>query len=198
MTTRSTILSQQGAATLFHLKPKPSGFSRTLCLLALMLMATPTITLCSKMKKPPVWVASWYGKEMGKITANGEPYNPKFLTVAHRTLPFGTILRLTNIRNGRSILATVNDRGPWIQGRELDVSEGSAIALGFKRQGIAYLQAEVLQYGNSKYRYRAPQVVKRVVHVQPIGGTAERLEELLWTLIGVDWQAEQQFIDVFL
>ena len=86
--------------------------------------------------------ASWYRD--GKKTAQGKKFEPNKYTVAHRTLPFGTMLRLTNVKNGRSIDAIVNDRGPFVRTRELDVSKGGAEALGFFHSGTAKLLIEVL------------------------------------------------------
>ena len=86
--------------------------------------------------------ASWY--RHGRVTANGERYNPMGLTVAHRSLPFGTIVRFTNPDNGRSVIARVNDRGPYIRGREFDLSLGSARALGFEQTGIMVLRVEIM------------------------------------------------------
>lgn len=73
-------------------------------------------------------MASWYGS--GARTANGERFNPNGLTAAHRTLAFGTRLRVVNERNGRSVIVRVNDRGPFIKGRIIDISKGSAKVLG--------------------------------------------------------------------
>jgi len=86
--------------------------------------------------------ASWYQK--GKKTADGKKFNPTKYSVAHRTLPFGTMLRLTNVSNGNTIEAIVNDRGPFVKGKELDVSRGAAQALGFFHSGQAKLIIEVL------------------------------------------------------
>lgn len=92
-----------------------------------------------------VWHTSYYGQELaGRKTASGERFNPGALTAAHRTLPFGTKLRLTNVQNGRSVIVRINDRGPFIRGRMLDVSRGAASALGFVGQGTARLRVEPL------------------------------------------------------
>jgi len=88
-------------------------------------------------------VASWYSK--GRRTADGNRFNPDGLSVAHRTLPFGTMLRLTNPENGNTINAVVNDRGPFVRGKEIDVSRGGAKALGFFHSGTAKLLIEVLE-----------------------------------------------------
>lgn len=88
-------------------------------------------------------VTSWY--QHGTKTASGQRFDPNGLSAAHRTLPFGTKLRLTNPNNGRSIIVTVNDRGPFIRGTGLDVSRGAAQQLGFIRQGKTRLQMQVLK-----------------------------------------------------
>lgn len=77
-------------------------------------------------------LASWYAE--GKQTANGERFNPDGLTCAHRSLPFGTLLRVSY--NGRSAVCRVNDRGPFIRGRVLDLSRGTARALGMIGAGV--------------------------------------------------------------
>lgn len=79
--------------------------------------------------------ASWYGS--GRRTANGERFNPNGMTAAHRTLPFGTRVRVTNQRTGRSIIVRINDRGPFIRGRIIDLSRGAARAFGMG--GTAYV-----------------------------------------------------------
>lgn len=76
-------------------------------------------------------VASWYGPGFhGRPTANGEHFNTHALTAAHRTLPFGTKVRVTNKSNGRSVVVRINDRGPYVGGRVIDLSNASARALG--------------------------------------------------------------------
>jgi len=81
--------------------------------------------------------ASWYGPRFhGKLTANGEIYNQMALTAAHKSLPFGTVLEVTNIRNGKSVIVRINDRGPYIEGRDLDLSKGTALALGMVSRGV--------------------------------------------------------------
>ena len=89
---------------------------------------------------------SWTGKASfyshGTRTASGARFQPGALTAAHRSLPFGTVLRVTNLANQRSITVTVNDRGPFVRGRILDVSSGAADALGFRNAGIAHVKIE--------------------------------------------------------
>ena len=78
-------------------------------------------------------------------TANGERYDPKQLTAAHRTLPFGTKLQVTNLNSGRSVVVRVNDRGPFIRGRVVDVSYAAARELDLLHSGTAKVKLEVLQ-----------------------------------------------------
>jgi rare lipoprotein A len=83
-------------------------------------------------------VASYYGNELaGNRTANGERFDPNGLTAAHRTLPMGSKLRVTNKSNGKSVVVRVNDRGPFARGRILDVSLGAAKKIGMVRSGTA-------------------------------------------------------------
>lgn len=77
--------------------------------------------------------ASWYA--LTSKTASGERMNPAAMTAAHRTLPFGTKLRVTNKRNGRTVVVRINDRGPFVRGRILDLSKAAAAKLGFIRAG---------------------------------------------------------------
>ncbi len=92
-----------------------------------------------------VGMASWYGPGFHrKQTANGEIFNKNDLTAAHRTLQLPSIIRVTNLKNGRSIILRVNDRGPFAHNRILDVSERAAASLGFKKDGITKIRMEVL------------------------------------------------------
>jgi rare lipoprotein A len=76
-------------------------------------------------------VASWYGPGFhGRLTANGERFNTNSLTAAHRTLPFGTRVRVTNAETGRSVVVRINDRGPFTKGRVIDLSKAAARAIG--------------------------------------------------------------------
>jgi rare lipoprotein A len=89
--------------------------------------------------------ASWYGPGFdGNLTANGERFNQNALTAAHPSLPFGTQIRVTNQYNGRSVVVRVNDRGPYAGGRIIDLSAGSADAIGLTSSGVAPVSLEVL------------------------------------------------------
>jgi rare lipoprotein A len=86
--------------------------------------------------------ASYY--KMGKWTASGERYNPNGLTAAHRTLPFGTKVLVTNPGNGKSVIVRINDRGPFSKKRVLDLSFGAAKIVGLVRAGVAKIEFKVL------------------------------------------------------
>lgn len=87
--------------------------------------------------------ASWYGPKFhGRMTANGEIYDQMALTAAHKSLKFGTLLKVTNTKNGRSVIVRINDRGPYIEGRDLDLSKGAAIELGLLKKGVARVKIE--------------------------------------------------------
>jgi rare lipoprotein A len=87
-------------------------------------------------------VASYY--KSGRLTANGERFNPRGLTAAHRTLKFGTHLRVTNLRNGRSVVVRINDRGPFVRGRIIDLAYGAATVVGLHKSGTAKVSVVVL------------------------------------------------------
>lgn len=94
--------------------------------------------------------ASWYGPKFhGRMTANGEIYDQMAFTAAHKRLSFGTLLKVTNVKNGRSVIVRINDRGPYIEGRDLDLSKGAAIELGMLRKGVARLKIEELSLGKT-------------------------------------------------
>ena len=90
--------------------------------------------------------ASWYGPGFyGNRTANGEVFKPGTMTAAHRTLPFGTKVRVTNLWNGRSAVIRINDRGPFIDHRVIDLGHGAASSLGLIASGVAQVRLEVLR-----------------------------------------------------
>ena len=92
--------------------------------------------------KSTTGMASYY--KSGKQTANGERFNPNGLTAAHRTLPFGTKVRVTNLRNGKSVVVRINDRGPFIRGRVIDLSLGAASFVGMTKSGVAKVTYSIL------------------------------------------------------
>ena len=106
-----------------------------------------------------IGVASWYGKKFhGRLTAMGETYDMFALTAAHKALPLPTIVKVTNLDNGRSIIVRVNDRGPFHDDRLIDLSWGAAKALGFENQGTAPVVVEAIdelnhpELGKSKHQ----------------------------------------------
>ncbi len=93
-----------------------------------------------------VGTASWYGKDFhARKTANGENYDMNTLTAAHRTLPLPSIVKVTNLENGRSLILRVNDRGPYAKNRIIDISKRGAQLLGFQVQGTAKVRVEVME-----------------------------------------------------
>jgi rare lipoprotein A len=94
-------------------------------------------------------MASWYGKtHQGKTTANGEAFDMNAMTAAHRTLPFGTVVRVTNLANNRTAKIRINDRGPYVKGRIIDLSAHAARALGMTDDGVAKVRIE--QYASDQ------------------------------------------------
>jgi rare lipoprotein A len=92
-------------------------------------------------------LASWYGAEQGRHTASGERFNPHALTAAHRHLPFGTIVRVTNELNGLTVDVRINDRGPWRHGRIIDVTDAAANILQMKKRGTVPVTIEIIELG---------------------------------------------------
>lgn len=89
--------------------------------------------------------ASFYSKHLsGRKTASGEPYDPKALTAAHRTLPLGTQVKVVNPKNDKSVVVTVNDRGPVPKNRVIDLSSAAADELGMKKSGVTRVETEVV------------------------------------------------------
>lgn len=90
--------------------------------------------------------ASWYGPGFhGQKTANGERYDQMSFTAAHKSLKFGTLLKITNLRNSKSVVVRINDRGPYITGRDLDLSKAAALELGMIRRGVAKIKVEEIK-----------------------------------------------------
>ena len=95
--------------------------------------------------RPEVGLASWYGEfHHGQPTASGEIFDMTRMTAAHRTLPLGTQLRVVNLQNGRVVRVRVNDRGPYVDGRILDLSREAARALDMEHSGLATVKLEVI------------------------------------------------------
>lgn len=99
--------------------------------------------------------ASWYGPGFhGKVTANGEIYNQQALTAASRTLPFNTLVQVTNTQNGRSVIVRINDWGPVPIDRDLDLSRRAAEHLDMINQGVVLITYQILEIGNNETFHR--------------------------------------------
>jgi rare lipoprotein A len=93
-----------------------------------------------------VGTASWYGSDFdGRLTASGEPYDMYDMTAAHLRLPLGSYVRVTNLRNGRAVIVKINDRGPIVPGRIIDLSYGAALALGYDKRGVQRVRLDVVK-----------------------------------------------------
>jgi rare lipoprotein A len=93
-------------------------------------------------------LASWYGgKFQGRRTANGEIFDTNLFTAAHKTLPFGTYVRVTNVETGQSTIVRINDRGPFVPGRIIDLSRAAATAIGLTGAGVARVRLEIVPPG---------------------------------------------------
>ncbi len=107
--------------------------------------SSKTVLQADSLKIPLKGKASYYGSEFnGRKTANGEVYDETAMTAAHRTLPFGTVLRVTNVRNGLSVIVRINDRGPFHPNRFLDLSKAAAEELDFIRDGVTEVESEIV------------------------------------------------------
>jgi rare lipoprotein A (peptidoglycan hydrolase) len=106
--------------------------------------APATVTNVAATRRAQSGMASYYGNESGSQTASGARFNAAGMTAAHRTLPFGTKVRVTNKSNGRSVVVTINDRGPFVGGRIIDLSTGAAGVIGMMGAGVAPVSLEVL------------------------------------------------------
>ncbi len=119
-------------------------------------------------------IASWYGgKFQGRLTANGETFDTNKLTAAHRELPFDTIVRVTNTQNGMTVDVRINDRGPFVDNRVIDLSRAAADAIGITSAGVAPVTLEVVDY--------RPVSTLRTIQIASFGrrGNAEALVERL-------------------
>ena len=117
-------------------KPAPSGS-----------VSTKSVALqkVGKIKPYQIGTASWYGENFeGKPTASGEPYEMYDMTAAHLTLPIGSYVRVTNLRNGKAVVVRVNDRGPVVPGRIIDLSYGAAQALQFRHKGLQRVRLDLV------------------------------------------------------
>jgi rare lipoprotein A len=139
-------------------------FPWSLLLLFVSALLSSCASVPEKAYMPPPGVqyltASWYGPKFhGRPTASGERFDMYAMTCAHKTYKFGTKLRVTNPDNGRSVVVTVNDRGPFVRGRDLDLSYGAAREIGLVEKGVGRVRVE--------YLGRDERYVRRVPYVKP-------------------------------
>jgi rare lipoprotein A len=116
---------------------------RKMCVTALLGMAlwsTPSLAIQSN--QPSTVIASYY--DYGSRTASGERFRPDGLTAAHRTMKFGTMLKVTNQTNGRSVVVRINDRGPFVKSHAIDLSRGAARSIGMLQAGVARVTLELV------------------------------------------------------
>jgi rare lipoprotein A len=99
-------------------------------------------------------IASWYGgKFHGRLTSNGEVFDTNEMTAAHKTLPFGTLVRVTNLDNGMTTIVRINDRGPFVEGRIIDLSRAGADAVGMVGIGVARVKLDIIGFETDKTLY---------------------------------------------
>lgn len=109
------------------------------------LLAKETRQHHANANKSNIGMASFYAAKFnGRRTASGEIFNNSAMTAAHRSLPFGTQVKVTNVRNGRSVVVRINDRGPYAKGRVIDLTKAAAKKIGLSRSGVARVKLEVL------------------------------------------------------
>ena len=122
----------------------------------------PKAPATKKVKPYQVGEASWYGRQFhGKETASGESYDMFRFTAAHPSLPLGTWVRVTNLRNHKGVIVRVNDRGPVVPGRIMDLSYGAAQVLGFRGNGVAKVRLDIVQL---------PEVAQNSARLEARGG----------------------------
>ena len=124
-------------------------FARYISVIILAVLLAGCSTLCNSgildTGDTQIGMASWYGKKFhGRITTNGEIYNMYKISAAHRTLPFGTLVRVTSCQNNKNVVVRINDRGPWIPDRVIDLSYGAAKRIGIVEEGVARVRLDII------------------------------------------------------
>jgi rare lipoprotein A (peptidoglycan hydrolase) len=144
-----------------------------------------------------IGLASYYGCEFDSLpTASGERFDMRAMTAAHRTLPFGTRVRVTNIENGRSMVVRINDRGPFVKGRVLDLSYGAARRLGLVGVGVGPVEFEVLPPDTLRESSGGALATRRVVHGAHLHSRRPYMESLWRRRSTVPWGPIAARIDV--
>ncbi len=138
LTARQRTFAVVGLGLIFLSTPVQSSMEK--------IVIRPRVARAYVAKAKTRMIASWYGEEFqGMQTSSGELFDPNKMTAAHRTLPLGSRVKLTAVSTGKSVIVRINDRGPWVKGRDFDISEAAAIALGIHEKGIAEIEATVAE-----------------------------------------------------
>lgn len=143
-------------------------------------------------------MASWYGPGFhGKYTANGERFDSKSITAAHPTLPLPSMVRVTDLLTGRSIIARVNDRGPFSKKRIIDLSEGSARELGIKARGLAQVRVQFLPEETEQYLASISTPERKVEYPVPLSRSqAAEVQVADASAGGTSWRGEPAYADI--
>ena len=121
-------------------------FTKSNILLKHFFIALVICLICISSQAQETGIASFYHDYfVGKITASGEKYDPNKLTVAHKSLPLGTMIKVTNLENDKSVIVRVNDRGPYVKNRILDLSKSAAVQLGLVQNGFARVSYSIIE-----------------------------------------------------
>lgn len=129
----------------------PRSISYAVITVILVTLACAAPSLAGKKAYTEEGLASWYGKKFqGKKTASGEKFDMHKLTAAHRTLPFGTRVKVTRIDNGKNVVVKINDRGPFVEGRIIDLSKAAAKKLDMINTGVARVRIKVVKSAQNK------------------------------------------------
>jgi len=152
---------------------------RTSCLLLFIFLLSFCIRkVYFPSEKVQTGLASWYGPGFhGKRTASGEIFNMYELTAAHRTFPIGSYVMVTNLENGKSVLVRINDRGPFVKGRIIDLSYAAAKLIGLIGPGVAPVRVELLSYDRVPYKKKISLKEERIIAIQ-VGAFIEKKNAL--------------------
>jgi len=121
-------------------------FTKSIVLLKYLFIVLIFCLICISSQAQETGIASFYHDYfVGKITASGEKYDPNKLTVAHKSLPLGTMIKVTNLENDKSVIVRVNDRGPYVKNRILDLSKSAAVQLGLVQNGFARVSYSIIE-----------------------------------------------------
>lgn len=165
----NALLVSAFAVTAFAQTPAPTAAPAAPAAPAAVAPAAPAATKVEEKKAPAVTAAgdvttgkaAWYGKKFnGRKTASGQRFNAGLLTAASNTLPFGTLVKVTNVKNKKSVTVRINDRGPQQPDRIIDVTRAAAARLGMLKSGVAEVELKVM--GNTKRGAKASKVTKKM------------------------------------